>query len=172
MRGLCVFVFAGGLLLALGCQPAQEPEVDLAAEEQAIREVLDKCVQGWNERDIELFGSTLAQDENLIIFGYGYGGEFFGWEAVKAAVEEMFTMFSDSNLTVSDLRVFVTPDGNHAWAACYWDWEATMGEAPLKLTGGRWTMVFEKREAGWVMVQYHDSLGWPTGEEAEPEAGE
>ena len=162
------------LLSLFACAPAPEPEleVDLAAEEQAIREVIDNNVRGWNQRDMELFASTIAHDAELVIFGFTADAYFVGWEAFETAVEAMFAEFSDSRLTVSDLRVNVLPDGKLAWATCLWDWQATMGEQVLQLSGGRWTLVLEKRETGWVIVHYHDSIGMAAEEEGEPEESE
>ena len=159
------------LLLLYACAPAEEPKdsVDLKAEEEAIREVIDNNINGLDQQDMELFASTIAHDDDLVIYGFSADACFVGWEAFEKAVKELFTLVKDSKLTLSDLKIHVTPDGKYAWATCLWDWRATMDGQAMQLSDGRWTMVFEKRETGWVMVHYHDSIGMAAAKEEEPE---
>ncbi len=152
-----------GILLTLGCQPqasesAEEPFVDLSAEEHAIRVLLDDYVASKEQEDLELYARTLAHDLEMVNIAPGANAYFVGWDSLVKAIEAEFALVEGTIITTRDLKINLHPDGKSAWATTLWDWQGIQNEQPVQLSG-RATFVFEKREAGWVIVHFHGSVG-------------
>ena len=65
---------------------------------------------------------------------------------------------SGTKISVSDVTVNISPDEQFAWATSLWDFKATVGEQAIEMRV-RCSWVLEKREAGWVVVHFHKSVG-------------
>jgi ketosteroid isomerase-like protein len=72
----------------------------------------------------------------------------------------MFEAGSDIKITQTDLRIHFSPDHRLAWATCLWDWREKMGEE-IATAPVRCTWVVERRDADWVIVHWHKSVGVP-----------
>ena len=131
MGRFCHTPLAMGLVLTLGCQPAEEPEVNLAVEQQAIREVHDKLIKAYELKDFEIWANIIAHDPETVNIGPAVEHYFVGWEELKKGLEIEWATVSDAKVTVSDLRINVLPGGKHAWSTCRFDFQATVGEQPL-----------------------------------------
>jgi ketosteroid isomerase-like protein len=146
-------LFAGlGLVLTVGCQPG----VDIEAETQMVLAVLDSYVTSVETEDMDLYSTNVAQDPRMVNFG-GFGDPIIGWDGLKAVMEGQNEALSDTKITVSEMVIHVSDDGQHAWATCTWDLKAVMGEAPIELPI-RCTWVLDKREGRWVIVHFHKSM--------------
>lgn len=63
-------------------------------------------------------------------------------------------------ITQTDLRIHFSADRSLAWATCLWDFRARMGDQ-LVIEPTRCTWVLERRDADWVIVHWHKSVGVP-----------
>ncbi len=163
MRKLWFLLMGASLLLTLGCQPrveenAEEPSVDLAAEEKAIRGLLEDYKMAKEREDMELYARVIAHDPEMVNIAPGANAYFIGWDSLENAVEAEFDLVEGTSISTRDLKINLHPDGKIAWATTRWDWHANVNEQPMQLSG-RATFVFEKREAGWVIVHFHGSVG-------------
>jgi ketosteroid isomerase-like protein len=52
----------------------------------------------------------------------------------------------------------VSGSGTVAWTSCMMKWDIMAGDQPMHLEGLRFTIVFEKRDNNWVVVQGHGSV--------------
>ena len=141
-----------GLALAVGCQPS----VDLDAETQAVQKVLESYVASIETEDMDLYSTNMARDPAMVNFG-GFGEPIVGWDGLKAVMEGQNEALSDTRITVSDMAIHVSGDGQHAWATCLWDLNAVMGENPVELPI-RCTWILDKHEGRWVIVHFHKSM--------------
>ncbi len=133
-------------------------QVDLEAEKVKVKIVIDQFTQVWEKEDLELFSRIMAHDADMVNFGSDAPEHFVGWEALKAAVEEMFPAFENTKIAVKDQVIKVHPSGQVAWFSQIWDWDLAVGGQPVRLEGCRFTGVLEKRNGNWVFVQFHNSV--------------
>lgn len=144
-----------GILLAAGCQPVT-PAVDLAAEEQAVRTVLDNYVTSVENEDMTLYAQVMAHDASMVNFG-AFGDPIVGWDAVQEVIEGQNAALDSIQIDPSQVAVHVSPDGDRAWATSLWRFQAEMGESSLDLPV-RCTWVLEKRDGAWIIVHWHKSV--------------
>jgi ketosteroid isomerase-like protein len=156
MGKFCYALLAMGLVLSLGSQPAEESEVDLAAEQQAIRELHDKLIKGYELKDFEIWANNIAHDPETVNMGPAVEHYFVGWEELKKGLEIEWAAVSDAKVTVSDMKINVLPGGKYAWSTCRFDFQATVGGQPLFMPC-RQTAIYEKRDSGWILIHFHDS---------------
>lgn len=166
MRKMWFALLAAGLMLGLGCQPAEE-ETEQAAEEpffepstgeQAVKEALDVYITAIEREDMETYSGIMAQDENLVYIGAAADQWIVGWEELEAVIQIQNETFSETDITQSDLQVHMLPDGKHAWATSRWDLQTTINENPKQLPI-RCTWILENREDHWVIIHFHKSVG-------------
>jgi len=163
MRKSWLLLMGASFLFLPSCQPpieekAEGPSIDLAAEEQAIRSLLDDYVTAKEQEDMELYARVLAHDSEMVNIAPGANAYFVGWDSLKKAVEAEFAMVTGTKINTRDLKIIVQRDGKIAWATARWDWQANVDNQPMQLSG-RVTFIFEKREAGWIIVHFHGSVG-------------
>ena len=117
---------------------------------QAIRRVLEDQVKAWNKGDIETYMTGYwRSDSTSFVSG---GSVVHGYDEVLARYmrsygtrEEMGTLsFSDLNITV------FSPDAAVVTGA--WKLVRTNDQP-----GGRFTLIFRKKPAGWRIVYDHTS---------------
>lgn len=160
MAKLSVLFTGIALILAAGCQPKVEMEmeapVDVAAEKAAIRALLDGYVESVVNEDMEQYASKVAHDTAMVNFG-GFGEPIVGWQALEGVMRGQNEALSDTKISVHDLAIHVGGDGTMGWATSLWDLKAVMGENPLDL-GVRCTWVLEKRQGSWLIVHFHKSM--------------
>ena len=152
MTKVSVLLLGLGMVLTGGCQPG----VDIEAETQMVKAVLDGYVTSVETEDMDLYSTNVAQDPAMINFG-GFGDPIIGWDGLKAVMEGQNEALSDIEITVSDIAIHVSEDGLHGWATCLWDLKAVMGENPIELPI-RCTWILDKREGRWVIVHFHKSM--------------
>lgn len=138
----------------LACQTRQQ--VDLAAEEDLIKEVLRQYEVSIEMEDMGLYGRLVAHDTNMVNFG-GFGDPIIGWEALQRVITGQNEILSQTGIEVMDLRVHVNSDGRLAWATNLWLLNAVMAGNPIELNI-RCTWILEKRETGWAIVHFHKSM--------------
>ena len=128
-------------------------------ESAAVADMLNRYIEAVEERDLVKYAKVVAHDDDLAWYG-SMPGQIVGWLAVEQVMRGMFEAGSDIKITQTDLRIHFSPDRQLAWATCLWDWREKMGgelaEVPV-----RCTWVLERRDADWVIVHWHKSVGVP-----------
>ena len=162
MRKSLGSLFFTASLLAAGCAPASEPAkdappVDLSAEEDAARAVVDLWERMWVEEEIALFDQAFAQDPDMVIFGTDAAEYWVGYETARESLEHQLDVFEDTESTLRNQVVKVHESGEVAWFTEMMDLEVTSGEERVDLTVW-FSGVLEKRNDGWKIVQFHASV--------------
>lgn len=161
MRKLSLLLIVSLLVLS-GCRSEPERdvavEIDFAAEEQAIRAVVEELKRGYEQEDVGIWEGIISQDPGLLFIGIGERHYFEGWDALRLGLEEEWGAVADVQVTVRDLEIHILPDGMHAWSTCLFDWQATAGGEMLYVPC-RQTAIYEKQAGEWVMLHFHDSVG-------------
>ena len=128
-------------------------------ETAAVAEVLNRYIEAVEERDLVKYATVVAHDDDLAWYG-SMPGQIVGWGEVEGVIRGMFDALSDIKITQTDLRIHFGPDRSLAWATCLWDFRARMSDQPV-VEPTRCTWVLERRDAGWVIVHWHKSVGVP-----------
>lgn len=123
--------------------------------------VIRTIVKANAEMDLKTLERHMAADEDTV--GYTIGGrKYIGWEDVKRAFEEEFSMLS--GLTIDILNLKVWQKGDVAWFAMEIDYnrEVQTADGPKKKT---WPLrdsgVLNRREGRWMLVNWHESMRQP-----------
>jgi ketosteroid isomerase-like protein len=132
------------------------PTVDVAAETNAVKNVLDEYVKSVETEDMNLYNSLVCHDSTRIYYG-GFGAPILGWDALQKVMEGQNEMLSDTKIGVSDLKIHMSEDGKTAWATSLWELKAQMGGNPITLPI-RCTWVLNKGDKGWRIVHFHKSM--------------
>jgi ketosteroid isomerase-like protein len=123
----------------------------------AVADVLKRYIEAVEEHDLVKYATLVAHDDDLAWYG-SMPGQILGWSEVEQVMRSMFEAGSDIRITQTDLRIHVSPDRQLAWATCLWDWQEKTGEE-LAEVPVRCTWVLERRDADWVIVHWHKSVG-------------
>ncbi|MEM9665461.1 MAG: SgcJ/EcaC family oxidoreductase [Bacteroidota bacterium] len=146
-------------MVASGCTTppgsAAEGEVSEAAlsEATAIRAVLDQQVVAWNAGNIEAFMEGYAQTDSLRFASRG--SVRYGWqttlEAYQAGYPDRAAM---GRLAFDELDVRVL---GPAYAMVFGGWRLTYPDGARPEASGLFTLIMERRPAGWRVVHDHTS---------------
>ena len=131
---------------------------DQEAEKKIVAEVISSVI-GWaKDKNLDLFFSSIAQDEDYISVTPGKR-VIKRFEDVKQNVP--FWMSPDFKYVrheLKDLEIKFARCGEVAWFYCVLDDINTYKGEPASWENARWTGVVEKRAGKWVVVQQHFSF--------------
>ena len=158
-RSLAIVSLVIFMSIFLSCQRPQEEvvQVDLAAEETAAKATMNQFWQAWESGDIDLFSEVMAHDPDMVTFGTDAVERWVGYEDLKAAAEQQFAAMESAQFTVSDEVFTIHHAGEVAWYSGIADFKGTSAGEDFEIAGLRATGVLEKRDATWVIVQFHVS---------------
>jgi uncharacterized protein (TIGR02246 family) len=148
-------IVTAALAMAMACQSA--PEIDFAAEEQAVAKVMNQINAAWESEDLEVFARLVAHDADMVNFGADANDRWVGWEGLEAGLRQQFEVFSDTKVTPGEVDIHVSRSGNVAWLAQAMSMSMEFLGSPMTLEA-RITCVFERRGADWRLVQFHYSV--------------
>ena len=143
-------------LALVAALPGCRPERPTAADEAAIRSVLDRQKEAWNRGDIEGFMSGYHRRPDIV---FTSGGDVRrGFEQTLGAYQRKYVDGGAmGHLEFRDVELQpVGPDG----AVALGTWELT--ETP-RASGGVFSLVFTREQGRWGIVHDHSSA------KAEPE---
>jgi ketosteroid isomerase-like protein len=145
------------LFLSCRCQQETAVQVDLETEEAAVRATMNQFWQSWEARDVDLLSEITAHDPDMVIFGTDAAERWVGFEEFRTAIEQQFAAMESVQPSVRDEVFKIHHSGEVAWYSSIADIEGTSLGEDFEIAGLRSTAVLEKRDARWVIVQYHGS---------------
>ncbi|MGD9852734.1 MAG: nuclear transport factor 2 family protein [Nitrospirales bacterium] len=123
--------------------------------------VIRLIVKANAEMDLPLLEKYMAAGEDAV--GYTIGGrKFVGWEQVKQAFQEEFSMLKGLTIDIVNLKVW--QQGEVAWFAMEIDYnrEVQTTDGPVKKTWPlRDTGVLTRQNGTWMLVNWHESMREP-----------
>ena len=143
------------LVLLSSCNsssPAEPTGEPVSVSLQAIQNLLDEQVEAWNEGNIETFMEGYWNSDSL---RFASGGNVRrGWDVT---LERYLNTYPDraamGELAFVDLEMRrLSPQ----WATVFGRFQLKR-EAPLEDLTGLFTLMFEKRQEGWIIVSDHTS---------------
>lgn len=124
---------------------------------QGVKAVIDRYLESYRKRDINLLGKAVAADERFVAYGTDKSESWHGWESFHSVVGKLFDALEEIHWKRGETTINFSQDGNVAWFA-----EELAGDF---VTGGqrhhcefRLTGVAERRAGNWVIVQFHRSV--------------
>ena len=124
----------------------------------SVKTTLDAFIRAVEGRSLDSLPGVVAQDPDLVWIGSGEDEWIVGYEALKEVMEAQNEALEYVRISVSEETIHLSPSEQVAWATNRWVFRARMAGEELEIPL-RCTWVAEKRDAGWVLVHSHKSLG-------------
>jgi ketosteroid isomerase-like protein len=124
--------------------------------EQELRALVPKIVASWETFDFAKIEPYYAPDADLTYFDLA-PLKYNNWAEYRAGAQKgLFEPNSSLKAKMNDdLRVHSS--GKFAWATFTFGADITSKQGATTHLDARWTMVFEKRAKGWIVVHEHVS---------------
>ena len=135
-------------------------EINVAAEEKVIAQVIHNSI-GWAlNKDKDLMYAGMAKDSSLFIYHPDKGSTIRGFDAFREMTESFFMheAFKATSYDIRDLNITLSQSGSVAWWSAILDDRGEVNGKPYAWVNTRWTGVLEKREGNWVICQMHLSF--------------
>jgi uncharacterized protein (TIGR02246 family) len=123
--------------------------------EAEIKAVLGELAEAYRVRDLQRALACFAPDADVVMYGTGADEKRVGRNEIRAQVERDWEQTESTELTYE--WVSVSGGDGVAWAAVDATFRIRAGGEAMVLPA-RITVVFEKREGKWLIVQGHFSL--------------
>jgi len=146
------------VFLSCRCQQETAIPVDLAVAEAAVKTTMNRFWQSFETGDIELVAEVMAHDPELVILGTDAAERWVGYEEFRTAMEQQFAAIETMQMSLQDEVFKVHDSGKVAWYSGIADAKGISLGEDFEIAGLRSTAVLEKRDATWVIVQYHGSV--------------
>jgi ketosteroid isomerase-like protein len=146
------------LFLSCRCQQEAAVQVDLAAEETAAKSAMNQFWQSFQAGDINLVSEVIAHDPDMVMIGTDAAERWVGYEEFRKAMEQQFAAMESIQPSVYDEIFKIHHSGEIAWYSAVADFKGISLGEDFEFAGLRVTAVLEKRNAKWVIVQYHGSV--------------
>jgi hemoglobin len=149
---ICGIVFS---LSALAAPPATD-----------FKALMRKTLDAWETLGSANAAPFYAKDADSVFFDVA-PLRYDGWAEYAAGVRKNFPDLASVKFTPSDIRVH--PHGNLTWATANLHFEMAIRSGATQSLDGRWTLIWEKRGADWLIVHEHVSapLASPPGTEGQ-----
>jgi ketosteroid isomerase-like protein len=150
-----VLAFAGGLLTFVGARAQQR-----ASDDATFRKLIEGYCVAWSSGNAEAPARFYAKDNGLVFYDLAPFA-YHGWKEYHDGVQrELFAnMVSGSLVPGTDLNV--TRRGTLAWTTVSMHFSEKTKDGKTTETQVRYTGIWEKRGANWLLV--HEHLSTPMG---------
>jgi len=147
--------FAGALLTFVGARAQQR-----ATDEATFRTRIDAYCAAWSTGDADAPAKFYAKDNGLIFYDITPFA-YHGWKEYHDGVQKaVFANMASGTLTAGkDLNV--TRHGTVAWTSVTMHFAEKTRDGKTSDTDIRYTGIWEKRGANWLLV--HEHLSAPLG---------
>jgi ketosteroid isomerase-like protein len=153
---LYVFIaFFGGLLTFAGAR-AQQKATDTAT----FRKLIDGVCAAWSTGNPDNAAKYYAKDDNLVFYDAA-PFSYTGWKEYDAGARKNFLDNATSVSITAGKELRVTRHGNIAWTLLPLHLTVKMKDGKIIDTPIRYTGIWEKRGATWLLV--HEHLSVPLG---------
>src|ERR1700757_3848056 len=150
-----VLALVGGSLTFVGAHAQQK-----ASEEAAFRKLLDSYCAAWSSGNPDNAAKFYAKEDGLVFYDLA-PFSYHSWKEYRVGVQkQFFDNLSAAKLTAGkDLKV--TKRGMVAWTTVPMHLSTTGKDGKTSEYEIRYTGIWEKRGARWVLV--HEHLSAPLG---------
>jgi uncharacterized protein (TIGR02246 family) len=158
IRTLISLLAVVGLALACEQQPAEETgetmeptktTVDVAAEEQAIHDSVDRYEQAWAAKDIEAL-STMYVDDAVWIDNEGT--ELSGIQELRDEWTQHFANTTIQSAEINPTRTIVASSGDIAYEIGSYTVRGTMTDGTVLEETHRYLVTYRKDDGAWKLA--------------------
>jgi ketosteroid isomerase-like protein len=146
---------AGALLTFVGARAQQR-----ATDDARFRKLIDDYCSAWSSGNADAPAKFYAKDNGLVFYDLAPFA-YHGWKEYHDGVQkEFFANMASGSLTAGkDLKVWRR--GTVAWTTVSMHFSEKTKDGKTSETDVRYTGIWEKRGANWVLV--HEHLSAPLG---------
>ncbi|HEY6974910.1 MAG TPA: DUF4440 domain-containing protein [Chitinophagaceae bacterium] len=119
-------------------------------DEVAIREVMDKQVNAWNNGNIDVFMTTYWNNDSLLFVGSK--GPIYGWQTTLESYKKSYPDTAAMGKLQFEILRIQFLSYNYSFVLGKWHLTRSIGD-----TGGYFTLLFRKLKKQWVIVADHTS---------------
>lgn len=144
-----VLAFFGALLTFVGARAQQK-----AADDATFRKLIDGYCAAWSTGNADNPARFYAREDGLVFYDVAPFA-YHGWKEYHDGVKkQLFNNLESGTLTAGkDLRV--TRHGMVAWTTVSMHFSEKTKDGKTSETEIRYTGIWEKRPAGWLLVHEH-----------------
>ncbi len=124
---------------------------DKKTEAEVISSI-NKFLEAYSRRDLEGTTTLLAPDQDTLLIGTGIDEKILGIENARKQIKRDYDQASDISIKLGP--VAVSASGPVAWTYADSIWRIKLRDQDM-IYNWRWTMVLEKRQGKWLIVQSH-----------------
>lgn len=128
-----------------------------------VQKTFDKLIIGYSNRQLDQIMALIADDEHAVFFGTGARYIIVGKENLRKAFENDFN--SIKNIRINVPWISISGKDNIAWLNAIIGFSCNIN-GEIKQVNARQTIVFEKIEDEWKIVNSH--LSFPAMEIIKP----
>jgi ketosteroid isomerase-like protein len=149
-------------------EPDQTSPTAMMNDQQQVDYVISSMLGAWQVGDADKLHESYADDATFV--SGVWGPPIVGWANYAPVYLQQRGRMQHVRLERSNTLSKVV--GNFAWACYQWDFSATI-DGVLAGSQGQTTLILEKRNAHWLIVENHTSLiqsktAGPTGPGSAP----
>jgi ketosteroid isomerase-like protein len=144
-----VFALAGGLLTFVGARAQQK-----ASDDATFRKLIDDYCAAWSSGSADNAAKFYAKEDGLVFYDLA-PFSYHSWKEYHEGVQKEFldNVQSVSLRAGKDLKV--SRHGSMAWTAVSMDFSEKTKDGKNSETKIRYTGIWERRPAGWLLVHEH-----------------
>jgi len=150
-----LIAFFGGLLTFAGARAQQK-----ATDNATFRKLIDGVCAAWSTGNPDNAAKFYAKDDNLVFYDAA-PFSYTGWKEYDAGARKNFLDNATSVSITAGKELRVTRHGNIAWTTVPLHLTLKMKDGKIIDTPVRYTGIWEKRGATWLLV--HEHLSVPLG---------
>ena len=147
--------FAGGLLTFAGARAQQR-----ASDDATFRKLIDNYCAAWSSGNADAPAKFYAKDNGLVFYDLA-PFSYYGRKEYHDGVEKEFFANMASGSLTADKDLKVTRRGTLAWTTVSMHFSEKTKDGKATETHVRYTGIWEKRGANWLLV--HEHLSAPMG---------
>ncbi len=132
----------------------RDMKADMETETEII-DILNKLANAYTKRDTRVIEALVASDPDVVLYGTGTDEKRIGLDQIKAKVERDWSQSEATSITYE--WTSISSSGSVAWVASDATFHIKADGTQMKLPA-RVTLVLEKRNDRWLVVQGHFSF--------------
>jgi ketosteroid isomerase-like protein len=144
-----LIAFFGGLLTFVGARAQQK-----ATDDATFRTLIDGYCTAWSSGNPDNAAKYYAKDASLTFYDLA-PFSYTGWKQYSEGTHELFSTNVESISLTADKDLRVTRHGNIAWTTVSMHAFAKMKNGTTLDTPVRYTGIWERRGANWVLLHEH-----------------
>jgi uncharacterized protein (TIGR02246 family) len=123
--------------------------------EAEVMAVITRFLETYTRHDVEGVLALLAPDPDVTLIGTGADEKIVGIEKARKQIKRDYEQAGDISIKLGP--VSISAAGPVAWVYADSTWQVKLGGQEMKYEC-RWTLVLEKRQGNWLIVQSHLSV--------------